>query len=354
MSQITIRELAEICGVAVSTVSRAMNDRSEVSPLTRDRILAAAAEHGYVPNTSARSLKISTEKLVAAIIHGETSPLLLELFELLESRLADHGYGLILTRVPAGSAHPETVARIVNERKYAGVVFLGRYGEDDQGEAPDLGRRLTQIGVPMVFCTTADFSGGSWMHSSVSVDDRGGGYDLTRRLLDLGHRRLGFTSGGEATDTQHVWALRLDGYRRALSEARGSGATGLVLSSARPGASYSMTNGYETVRRHLAANGLTFTALVCTCDAVAVGAIRALTEAGHRVPEDCAVTGFDDLEIARYLTPSLTTVAQPLVEIAATTARVMLQAIEQPAVAPEQVSIQGRLVERESSGPPAA
>ena len=351
MPQITIRELAELCGVAVSTVSRDMTDRSEVSPRTRERVLAAAAEHGYVPNVSARSLKITSTKLIAAVIQGETSPLLLELFGLLGTQLAERGYGLTLTQVADDSAHADTVARVVNERKHAGVVFLGRYGDQDHGEGPDLGRSLAQIGVPMVFCTTADFSGVSQMHSSVSVDDRAGGYQLTRHLLDLGHRRIAFASEGEAVDSQHVWALRLAGYRQALAGAYGSPERGLVLPAALPAANYSMANGHESVRRQLAAHGLTFTALVCSCDAVAVGATRALIEAGYQVPGDCSVTGFDDLDIARYTTPSLTTVAQPLADIAATTARVLLLAVEQPGAAPEQICIRGHLIERESSGP---
>lgn len=351
-SQITITELAEICGVAVSTVSRAMNDRSDVSPRTRDRILAAAAEQGYVPNISARSLKITSAKLIAAIIQGETSPLLLELSGLLESQLAEHGYGLVLAQVAKGSAHAETVARIVNERKYAGVIFLGRYGDEDHGEGPDLGRSLGRIGVPMVFCTTADFSGVPWTHSSVSVDDKAGGYELTSQLLALGHRRIAFVSECEPADGQHVWALRLAGYRQALVESGVADEAGLVLPAALPSANYSMANGYESVRQHLATQGLTFTALVAICDSVAVGAIRALREAGFQVPADCAVTGFDDLDIARYTTPSLTTIAQPLAEIAATTARVLLLAIEKPGLAPEQIWIRGRLIERESTGQP--
>lgn len=353
MSQITIKELAEICGVAVSTVSRAMNDRSDVNPETRNRILAAAREHGYIPNTSARSLKISSTNTIAVIIQGETSPLLLQLLGLLEASLASLGYGLMLSHVSDGSAHADTVARIVNERKFSGVVFLGRYGDETHGGGPDLGRNLAQIGVPMVFCTTADFAGAPWSHSSVSVDDREGSYELTRHLIGLGHRRIGFVGGHDRGDRQHVWALRLAGYREALAEA-GLNSEGLLIPAANPGALYSMENGYLSTKHYLAEHGKDFTALVSVCDAVAVGTVRALHEAGLAVPQDCSVTGFDDLDLAQFTSPTLTTISQPLEDIAATTARVLLLALDQPMASAEQIWIRGHLVPRESTAAPAA
>lgn len=350
MTQITIKQLADICGVAVSTVSRAMNGRADVNPETRARIQAAAAEHGYLPNTSARSLKISRTNTIAVIIQGETSPLLLQILGLLEADFADLGYGLVLTHVADGSAHAHAVARIVSERKYDGVIFLGRYG-DQAADGSRLGESLAQVGVPMVFCTTADFSGSTWQHSSVSVDDLSGSYELTRHLINLGHRRIACVSEGIRGDGQHVWALRVAGYRRALDEAGIEIDPGLILPAAKPSNIYSMSNGYESIRQHLALAGADFTAILGICDAVAVGAMRAVHEAGLRVPQDCSVTGFDDLEVARHVTPTLTTIAQPLESIAATTARVLLASLANPKAAPEQIWLRGRLIERESTAP---
>lgn len=348
MAQITIKELAEICGVAVSTVSRAMNDRSDVNPETRERILAAARKYGYEPNTSARSLKIASTHAIAVITQGEISPLLLQLHSLLEAALEDRGYGLVLSHVAEGSAHAETVARIVNDRKFDGVIFLGRYGVQAEDHAK-LGERLARLDVPMVFCTTADFARSAWGHSSVSVDDLGGTYALTQRLAELGHHRIAYVSDGARGDAQQVWALRVAGYEKALRDAGIEPDPALLLAPALPLNVYSMTNGYEAVKRHLAESGANFTALVSTCDAVAVGAIRALTEAGLSVPQDCSVTGFDDLELARYITPPLTTLRQPLEDIAAATVRVLMVALENPKAAPEQIWLRGQVVERGST-----
>ncbi len=352
MAGITIKELAERCGVAVSTVSRAMNDRSDVNPATRARILAAAREYGYVPNTSARSLKISSTRAIAVIIQGETSPLLVQVLGLLETTLGEQGYDVMLSHISDRSAHAGTVERIVYERKFGGVIFLGRYGDRARGNAPELSRSLARIEVPLVFCTTADFSGSPSLHSSVSVDDYSGSYELTRRLLDLGHRRIAFGGGGGEYDRQHAWALRFSGYRSALEDAGLEVDPSLVIPSVSPDQLYTMANGHESTRAWLAAGPPDFTAIMGMCDAVAIGIGRALHEAGLGVPADCSLTGFDGLDIARYCIPSLTTVRQPLEDIARATARVLLSAVSQPGHATEQLWIRGELVEAESTAPP--
>lgn len=354
MSGITIKELAELCGVAVSTVSRAMNDRSDVNPDTRARILAAAREYGYVPNTSARSLKVSSTRAIAVIIQGETSPLLVQVLGLLESSLGVQGYDVMLSHVSDRAAHAGTVERIVTERKFGGVILLGRYGDQDDGNAGELSRDLARIDVPLVFCTTADFSGSPSLHSSVSVDDFSGSYELTRRLLALGHRRIAFVGGGSADNRQHPWALRYSGYRSALADAGLPVDPTLQIDSVAPDMLYTMANGYRSTGAWLAAGRPDATAIMGMCDAVAIGAGRALHEAGIRVPTDCSLTGFDGLDIAQYAIPSLTTVRQPLEDIARATGRVLLSAIAQPGHATEQLWIRGELVEAESTAPPRA
>lgn len=351
MSGITIKQLAQICGVAASTVSRAMNDRADVNPETRARILAAAEKHGYVPNASARSLKISAAQAVAVIIQGEMGPLFLDLLTSLETVLSDAGYGTFLSHVPDARAHASTVERLVNDGKFSGVVFLGRYGDRADVNASALSRELARINVPIVFCTTADFSDLPSQHSSVSVDDYAGSYALTQHLIELGHRKIAFGGAAAGRDTQHPWALRFSGYLSALRDAGVDVDPRLTIPSAKPEELYTMANGYESTRAWLAADPPSFTAIVASCDAAAIGIGRALHEAGLRVPEDCSVTGFDGLDMARFTTPTLTTIRQPLTEIAETTVRVLLSAISESVHSTEQIWIRGEVVVGESTGP---
>ncbi|MFB9621334.1 LacI family DNA-binding transcriptional regulator [Brooklawnia cerclae] len=344
----TIKELAHICGVAVSTASRAMNDRTGVSQETRARILEAAAQHGYVPNSSARSLKITSTRAISVIIQGEPSRLLINVLQLLEEEFAAAGFTTTLTHVPVRRAHAATVERIVREGKFGGVVFLGRYGDGEPAGSSELTRQLAEIDAPMIFCTTSDYSGTSYPHSSVSVDDYAGGLELTNHLTALGHRRIAFVGGDSEQGRGHAWALRLAGYRSALESKGISVDPGLVIAPSLPAQLYTVENGYESTRAWLSRGRVDATALIASCDAVAVGAARALHEAGIAVPADCSLMGFDGLDIGHYLVPRLATIAQPLSEIAAATARVLLATIDDPARPTEQVRIRGRFLPGES------
>lgn len=348
MAEMTIRELADICGVAVSTVSRAMNDRSDVSYATRKRIQDAARRHGYVPNASARRLKISTTHTISVIVQGELGQLVIEVLSHLADAFTEAGYDTTLQHVAEGQAHPGTIARLVREGKYGGVVFLGRYGSADRDVSAQLVRRLAEIDVPMVFCTTPDYSGADSLHSSISVDDQTGEFELVSHLIAAGHRRIAFVGAGSECDREHAWALRLAGYRAALAAAGIPFDERLVVSSAQKDQIYSIANGYESTARWLPDAPADLTAIAAVCDAAALGAARALSEAGRTVPNDCSLVGFDGLDLAKYYVPRITTLAQPLSEIAQSAARVLLATIRTPSRAVEQVWIRGRLIEGES------
>lgn len=354
MARVTIKELAEACGVAASTVSRAMNDRSDVNPSTRARILETAKRLGYVPNESARNLKIENTKTIAVIIQGETSELLIKLLADLEQKLSEAGYDTYLSHVPDHKADAATVERIVSERKYVGVIFLGRYGNSGSKDAPLLSSQLARVGVPIVFCTTADFSGSPFSQSSVSVDDYAGASEVTRLLIERGHTHIAYACVGDerGRESGHAWALRYRGYRDAMETAGLLAGEALMIPAMNPPDMYSMACGYESVRAWLGEGLGDTTGIVCSCDAVATGVLRALHEAGIRVPQDVSVTGFDGLDIARYTVPSITTIEQPLDKIAQFTVRVLVAALQHEHRTTEQVWINGTLFQGESVGAP--
>lgn len=351
MARVTIKELAKECGIAVSTASRAMNGRSDVSPATRELVLAVAQRMGYVPNVGAQSLKLEGTQAISVIIQGETSELLVKLLGELEQELASAGYEALLSHVPDEKATAATVQQIVSERKFLGVVFLGRYGNSGTREASILSNRLADLGVPIVFCTTADFSGSTYVQSSISVDDYTGCGELTKLLLSKGHRNIAFASVGhdDGLESGHAWALRYRGYRDAM-EAAGIEITGrMLIPATSPASIYTMPGGYHSVSAWLQQGELgETTAIVCACDAVAIGAARALREAGLSIPDDVSITGFDGLDFARYTVPSIATIAQPLEKIAQETARVLIAAIDQEHRTSEQVWIKGQLLPGES------
>ncbi|NHB85361.1 LacI family transcriptional regulator [Tessaracoccus sp. HDW20] len=345
---ITIRELARLCGVAVSTVSRAMNDRDDVSPETKKKVHEAARRYGYVPNSSARALKISDSNSVLVVIQGETGRLLISVLQLLEAAFAESGFDTNLTHVADHDAEAATIERMVRAGRYQCVVFLGRYGTRDREESVTLSRRLAQIDVPLVFCTTSDYSISGSLHSFVSVDDRQGEADLTSYLIERGHRRIAFIGAGSEIDAGHAWAQRLAGYEQSLVAAGIGVDPELIIEAAVPERLYTMENGFDSIGRRLARGPLDFTAAVGVCDEVSIGVASALRQAGLNVPDDVSLVGFDGLDLSRYWSPRLTTLAQPLDQIAETTARVTLNAVRRPEAPAEQVWIRGEISEGDS------
>lgn len=344
MADITIKEFAALCGVAVSTVSRAMNGHPEVSSQTRARILEMADRYNYVANSSARSLKAHSTKVIAVLIQGELSPIFIPIITLFDAAIKNTGFSLSLTFIPDDQAEPATLARLVRDRKISGVLFLGRYGDKANGAVAS--QRLAQMGTPMVFCTTSDFSGSATGHASVRTDDRDATRRITTHVLERGHRSLAYLATGSPGDAEQVWAQRIDGFRDAVF-AWPERVAATVLESALPDRLYTMENGYESML-HALDSGFDASAVVAVCDAVAVGATKALTERGLRVPEDVSIVGFDDVDIARFVTPSLTTVRQPLEEIVAEAMRVLLATIADPSRPAESLEIPGELVVRDS------
>jgi len=346
----TIRELAALCGVAVSTVSRAINGHPEVSPETRRRIVEMAKKHDYVANSSARSLKARSTNVIAVLVQGGLSPIFLPMIRMFEERIEKTGFSLMLTFISDEDAEAGAIARIVRDRKISGVIFLGRYG--DRAEGALSSQRLAEMGTPIVFCTTSDFSGSRSPHSSVSIDDRAASAAITTLLLKRGHRRIAYLGAGGPGDAEHVWALRVTGFRDAVA-AFPEHANARVLAAEVPQRLYTMENGYDTMLRALD-DGLDATAIVAICDTVAVGAMKALSERGLRVPEDVSVTGFDDIDYARYSVPGLTTVSQPLEQIVKESTRILLDIIADPSRDAEIIRLLGPVVERGSVCAPSA
>lgn len=350
MTTISIRQVAEKCGVAVSTVSRAMNNRSEVSPETRERILVAARELGYVPNANARGLKISDLQTVSVVIQGRTSELLIEILGYLQDRLASLGLDVFLQHIPDEDVSLEALNNLVLERRPAGLVFLGRFGANSETSGEEINRAIEDFSIPIVFCTATPSAGRRSRHSAVSVNDSGGAKQLTELLIGRGHKRIAFCTAdpGDAMEGSDIWAARYRGYRSALEDAKIDLDPSLVIPSTDPVDAYSATTAYNSVRNWLATNP-DFTAIVTSCDAVGLGTLRALREFGLEVPTNVEVTAFDGLELSQYCNPTLTTLVQPLEQLATVCADVVFDAVNNPEHQPTWHLIDGNVRVGEST-----
>ena len=328
MESITIKDVARICGVGVSTVSRAINNHPDINSETKEMVMRVIREHNYIPNNSARNLKRSDSKTIAVLIKGISNPFFSEMIRILEQEIQKKKYSFVLHRVEDEEDEVDVALELVKEKRLKGIIFLGGFFSDRQ-------EKLGQLEVPFVLTTIGvPDQEGSGLYPSVSVDDYAESYKMVDYLCDLGHKRILILAA--RADDESIGKLRLEGYRRALRDRGIEPDEKLCVYMREDLESYSMENGYASMKSALE-RGLDFTAVYAISDSVAIGACRAIFDAGKRVPEDYSVAGFDGLDIANYYNPTLTTMRQPVEEMAYAASKLLFRLIRQEGKPKRQV-----------------
>jgi DNA-binding LacI/PurR family transcriptional regulator len=315
--RVTIYDVAARAGVSQPTASLVLSNhpRARVAPATRQRVLDAAAAIGYRPNVVARSLTGRRSFALGLIVPDFRSPFIADVVAGAERVAAEAGYAVLLCDQSARplASHLE----LLRARQIDGVL-IDAVGAATLPEAALAGLRVVLIDEPAE----------RW--PGVASDAAAAGRLTAEHLLALGHREFAFI--GPAVDS-HAYRLRERGFITALR------AAGLTVPSARwlrvPSAA--VAEGRDAMRRLLAAPARP-TAVFCANDLLAIGAVKQALTAGVAVPRDLSVAGCDDIELARYVTPELTTVRIPARELGARAARLLLRQVE------------GRPVRREGAG----
>lgn len=318
MRNVTIKDIAKICGVGVSTVSRAMNNHPDVNPETKKLILDTIQEYHYVPNNSAQNLKRTKTNTIALVTKGVGNPLFATMIEIAQRHVKGKDYAFVLQQVEEEENEIETAIRITQERRLKGVIFMGGASRPDE----ELLRSLT---VPYVFCTVDSVIPDSltgW--GIVAIDNEAESYKIVDYLCRQGHRRIAILTA-YAHDTS-IGKLRFNGYLRALREHGIEYDPELAVHMSEKAPIYTMQNGYNRTKE-LLESGTKFTAIYAISDTIAIGACKAIFESGLRVPEDISVAGFDGLDLAEYYQPSITTIQQPISEMALETSRMLFRLI---------------------------
>jgi len=335
---VDIRELARRSGVSPATVSRALNDRAEVSPETRRRVLELAEELGYSPNQPARTLVRRRSDMVGLIwdtgytTDNRRHPFLLDLFVGIKQTLAESGHHLMLLSTADTSAAVDVYVRAARQHSLAGVIMMG---VDEAHPAVtalvDSGATCVGIDLPLQRSRT----------TYVTSDNRTGAASAVRHLHGLGHTAIATITGPL---TLMPATERLAGYRYEMARLGLSVNPDYVVHG-----DFFMASGYECAARLLALPEPP-TAIFAAGDEMAIGALHALADAGLRAPEDVAVVGFDDIEAASLVRPTLTTVAQDRMGLGAGAVQALLNALDGDGVAQAPVQVATRLVVRGSCG----
>ncbi len=335
----TRTEVARRARVSVATVSYVVNNGPRpVADATRKRVLRAIQALGYRPSGVARSLRLQRTRTIGLIVPDTANPFFAALAKGVDETVFAHGYSLLLCHSKYIAAREQAYVELLLAREVDGVLYV-------QGTPDATGlHRLCHCGVPTV---AVDREIPDAPIDRVVVDNFGGSVEATRYLIGLGHRRI-------ACIARHVplsnAAERIRGYKAGLANA------GLPINPAYlvPGGP-----GYEEGRRamsELLQLSVRPTAVLAWPDVVAIGAIRAAHDAGLRVPEDMSVVGFDDIPVAAFVRPRLTTVAVGIEEMGQRAAEVLLDKVRGGAESgpPRRLVLPVTLVIRASTGAPPA
>lgn len=327
-----IADIAERAGVSVPTVSKVINGRSDVSAETRRRVEAIIREHGY--RRSERSSR--SAPLIELIFHELESEWALEIVRGVERVAGDHQLAVVLSEMQGRRTPGRGWIEGVLARRATGVIAVFSDLSDS------LRTQLTARNIPYVVVDPT----GEPLHDtpSIGATNWNGGLTATRHLLSLGHRRIGVIGGPEGILCSRA---RLDGYRAAMDEA-GVAIDPQLISHGR----FHVEEGIETGRALLRLPDRP-TAIFAGNDLQALGVYQAAREARLHIPEDLSVVGFDDLPVAQWVGPPLTTVRQPLMDMAAAAAEMVIAMARGEEPAQTRIELATELVIRESTAPPA-
>ncbi|WP_283684032.1 LacI family DNA-binding transcriptional regulator [Parablautia sp. Marseille-Q6255] len=326
MGQLTIKEVAKLCGVGVSTVSRAINDHPDINEDTKKKIMDTIREYNYIPNNSARNLKRIDSNTIAVLAKGITNPFFADMIQVFEREITKKRYSFILQHVEEFEDEVDVAVQLEKEKRLKGIVFLG-------GLSSHTADKLEQLTVPYVISTVNAAALGNGA-AYVTVDDERESCRLVEYLCSCGHRRIAVLAAGRQDAS--IGAQRLNGYRRALEQYGIVYDDALVMRTKDGQPTYSMENGYA-LTKELLNLGKEFTCIYAMSDSMAIGACKALFDAGKRIPEDYSVAGYDGLTVAQYYEPSITTIRQPRREMAEATIQMLFDLIRKKPVRRQRI-----------------
>ena len=328
-----LQDLADLAGVSRATASRALNNSPKISAKTRKKIQALAREHNYVINRQAQDFRLSRTSVISVVFMLDidsqqhmSDPFFLDMLGGIADRLAKRDYDLLLVHAPIIDVRELRDSRVF--RKSDGIIFIGQGKQLEQlNELAEDDNRIVVWGYP-----APDKN-----YVLVGGDNFGGGYQATKHLLELNHRRIAFFGNTENPES----AARYKGYTSALNE-YGIEADPLLKIDI----PFEMMHARESVI-DVVKSKLEIDAVVCASDVIALAAISTFQEMGVNIPDDISIVGYDDIGLASYGNPPLTTIRQHIRQAGATLVDTVLSLIKNEPVSDTIIS--SELVVRRST-----
>jgi LacI family transcriptional regulator len=328
-----IDDVAREAGVSSATVSRVLNHPAVVRPELRDKVARAIAKLAYTRDSAGRALKSGRMRTIGAVVPTLGLSIFAEGIEALQNRLSEAGYTLLIGNAQYDQQRELQELRSLLERGIDGVALVGG------SHSAELRAMIGQAGVPVITTYVSRAPGGM---ASIGIDNETAMREITRHLLEMGHLCFGVIANvPPANDRSRA---RLEGAQKALAQA------GIELKPTQIiKAEHSLVQGRGAFRQ-LVADHPEITAVICTADTLAIGAMAEARTLGFKVPQTLSITGFDDIELAAQLDPPLTTVGVPAGEIGRGAADYLINAVSGLSV-PKNIQLPYRIIMRGSTGP---
>ncbi|MEW9121161.1 MAG: LacI family DNA-binding transcriptional regulator [Thermotaleaceae bacterium] len=298
MANTNIKDIAEMAGVGISTVSRVINNHPDVSKETRKKVMEIIEQKNYIPNNSARNLKRTDTKDIGVLVKGIFNPFFAKIIQSIEEEVALQGYTMILHYNNYHANDIEAAIEFVKEKRLKGLICLG-------GNFCNLNEEhFNALEAPLVLASTdVEEKYKKELFSSVTIENERAAYEAVDYLCKLGHKNIGIITTGE--EDLCVGNLRWKGYMKALKD------HGVQYNpSYKEIGEYTFDSGFRALNQ-LIERIPKLTAVFVTSDIMAIGAAKAALNRGLRIPEDLSIMGFDGIDYARFFHPSITTVNQP-------------------------------------------
>ncbi|ARR47691.1 transcriptional repressor PurR [Vibrio campbellii] len=328
----TMKDIAKLAGVSTSTVSHVINKTRFVSEEISERVNNAAKElNYYAPSALARSLKVNRTKTIGMLVTTSTNPFFGEVVKGVERSCYHKGYSLILCNTEGDNERMRESINTLLQKRVDGLILMCSSLE---GERIDVFERYPDIPVVVM-------DWGPMLFTSDKIQDNSlrGGYLAAKYLIDCGHKEVGCITGPLI---KHQAQMRYEGYKRAMLEAELEFNANWIVES-----DFECEGGYQAFKKMVERGPLPSSIFVSN-DMMAMGVINAANELGIKIPEQLSIIGYDDIHIAKFMSPSLTTIHQPKYRLGQAAVETLLRKLDEKSDEAQVVQLEPTLVERNS------
>ena len=311
---VTIKDIAEEAGVAVSTVSRVINCHPDVSLATQKKVQAVIDRRNFVPNSNAKQLKQQNSTIISIFVKGRFNFLFHPILEKIQHLIESEGYTGVVNYLDEETNEVSESYKVCNEKKSLGIMYLG-------GNPKNFKNDFSKIAIPAILVTASAKEFDFKNLSSVTSDDYNAARSALSYLIQRGHEKIGIIGG--KYEMSNISEIRLRGAVEEIEK------NGIAFDEAYQYemASYSLEGAYKAALR-LMDKSPDLTAIFAMSDVMAIGAMRAIADRGLKVPEDISIIGFDGIDLSNYYNPKLTTIRQLQDRLAKNSVDILLRQIE--------------------------